>query len=141
LSERQVLTKEARMSYYLASTVDLPFERAKQRVVDELKREGFGVLTEIDVRAMLEKKLGVTFRNCTILGACNPPLACRALQAERTIGAMLPCNVIVQDAGEGRPEVAAIDPLTSVQAAANPELAGIAKAVREKPKQVAEQVG
>ncbi len=128
------------MSYYLSSTVDMPFDQAVRRVVDELKGEGFGVLTKIDVKATLQKKLGITFRNYTILGACNPPFAYRALQAERMIGTMLPCNVIVQDAGEGRTEIAAIDPLTSMQAVQNPQLAEIAQEVRAKLKRVVNRV-
>ena len=123
------------MSYYYTKVVDLPFERTLERTIDSLKDEGFGVLTDIDVKATLKKKLDVDFRNYRILGACNPPFAYKALQAERMIGAMLPCNVIVQEAGEGKTEVAAIDPIASMQAIDNPGLGSIAKEVREKLKQ------
>jgi uncharacterized protein (DUF302 family) len=128
------------MAYYIAKTVELSFEDALQRVVQELKSEGFGVLTEIDVKATLEKKLGVQFRDYKILGACNPPLAHRALQAERMIGTMLPCNVIVQDAGQGRTEVAAVDPAASMQAVDNPQLAELAGEVRSKLQRVIDRV-
>lgn len=128
------------MAYYIAKTVDLSFDDALQRVVQELKSEGFGVLTEIDVKTTLEKKLGVQFRDYKILGACNPPLAHRALQAERMIGTMLPCNVIVQDAGHGRTEVAAVDPAASMQAVDNPQLAELAGEVRSKLQRVIDRV-
>lgn len=128
------------MSYYYTKVVDLPFERTLERTIDSLKDEGFGVLTDIDVKATLKKKLDVDFRNYRILGACNPPFAYKALQAERMIGAMLPCNVIVQEAGEGKTEVAAIDPIASMQAIDNPGLGSIAKEVREKLKSVIENV-
>ncbi len=129
------------MAYYIAKTLDLSFEDAVQRVVQELKGEGFGVLTEIDVKATLAKKLGVQFRDYKILGACNPPLAHRALQAERMIGTMLPCNVIVQDAGQGKTEVAAIDPAASMQAVENQQLAELAGEVRSKLQRVMERLG
>ena len=128
------------MSYYFSKIVDLTFDEAVQRVIEQLKQEGFGVLTEIDMKATLKKKLDVDFRNYKILGACNPPFAYRALQTERMVGTMLPCNVIVQEAGEGKTEVAAIDPVASMQAIENPELAGIAGQVRAKLKSVIEKV-
>jgi len=128
------------MSYYFSKIVDLTFDEAVQRVIEQLKMEGFGVLTEIDMKATLKKKLDVDFRNYKILGACNPPFAYRALQTERMVGTMLPCNVIVQEAGEGKTEVAAIDPVASMQAIENPELAGIAGQVRAKLKSVIEKV-
>ena len=90
------------MSYYFSKTINLPFDEAITRVTEELKKEGFGVLTEIDVKATLKKKLDVDFRNYRILGACNPPFAHQALLAEDKIGTMLPCNVIVQELGAGR---------------------------------------
>jgi uncharacterized protein (DUF302 family) len=124
------------MSYYFSVTLDLPFEQAIARVTEQLKKEGFGVLTEIDVKATLKKKLDVDFRNYRILGACSPPFAHRALQAEDKIGTMLPCNVIVQERSEGGVEVAAVDPIASMQAIDNPDLAGIAMQVRAKLKQV-----
>ena len=124
------------MSYYFSKTVDLPFDDAIQKATEELKKEGFGVLTEIDVKATLKKKLDVEFRNYKILGACNPSFAYQALQSERMIGAMLPCNLIIQEAEDGRTEVAAIDPLASMQAIQNPNLGEIAGTVRSKLKSV-----
>ena len=98
------------MSYYFNKTITLPFDEAVDRVKAELKKDGFGVLTEIDVQKTLKEKLGVDFRPYRILGACNPPFAYKALLAEDKIGTMLPCNVIVQELAPGRVEVAAIDP-------------------------------
>jgi uncharacterized protein (DUF302 family) len=127
------------MSYYFSKTVDLPFEEAIARVTEELKSQGFGVLTEIDVRATLKKKLDVDFRNYRILGACNPKFAYQALQAEDKIGTMLPCNVIVQETEQGT-EIAAVDPIASMVAVDNPELAGIARSVQELLQQVIERL-
>lgn len=124
------------MSYYFQKTVDLGFDQAIDKVTEELKKEGFGILTEIDVKATLKKKLDVDFRNYRILGACNPPFAHKALQAESHIGAMLPCNVIVQDTENGKVEVAAVDPVASMQAIENPALAEIAGTIQEKLKSV-----
>jgi len=128
------------MSYYFSRLVDLGFGEAIEKVKEELKKEGFGVLTEIDVKATLKKKLDVDFRNYRILGACNPAFAYKALQNERMIGAMLPCNVIVQEAEGGKTEVAAIDPLASMQAVENPALGEIAEEVRSKLKAVVDSV-
>jgi uncharacterized protein (DUF302 family) len=119
------------MSYYLATTVDLPFDEAIVRVTAALAEQGFGILTEIDVRATLKTKLDVDFRPYRILGACNPPFAHRALEAEDKVGTMLPCNVIVQERA-GTVEVAAIDPVASMQAVGNPALADLAREVRER---------
>lgn len=124
------------MSYYFSKTTQLSFEEALEKVVASLKTEGFGVLTEIDVKETLKKKLGVEFQKYKILGACNPPFAYKALQAENKIGTMLPCNVVVQDVGEGKVEVAAVDPLASMKAVKNPTLLPIAQQVREKLKKV-----
>jgi uncharacterized protein (DUF302 family) len=128
------------MSYYFSKIVNLSFEEAVQRVTEQLKQEGFGVLTDIDVKATFKKKLDVDFRNYRILGACNPPFAYRALQAERMVGTMLPCNVIVQEVNESQTEIAAIDPVASMQAIDNPELAEIAGQVRLKLKSVVEKI-
>ncbi len=119
------------MSYYFAKTVKLPFDAAIAKVTDALKERGFGVLTTIDVKATLKKKLGADFRSYTILGACNPPFAHKALTAEDKIGTMLPCNVIVQETEPGTVEVAAIDPVASMQAVENADLMPIAGEVRE----------
>ena len=128
------------MGYYFSKTLDLPFDLAISRVVEGLKKEGFGVLTEIDVKATLKKKLGAEFRNYRILGACNPPFAYKALKAEDKIGTMLPCNVIVQETAGGAVEVAAIDPIASMQAVDNPALGGLAMEVQAKLKRVVENL-
>lgn len=119
------------MKYYYARTIDLPFDKAIEVVTEALKKEGFGVLTEIDVKATLKKKLDVDFRNYRILGACNPPFAYKALLAEDKIGAMLPCNVVVQETDEGV-EVAAVDPLESMRAIENPALSEVAVEIQQR---------
>ena len=128
------------MSYYFSKTINVPFDEAITRVTEELKKEGFGVLTEIDVKATLKKKLDVDFRNYRILGACNPPFAHQALLAEDKIGTMLPCNVIVQELAPGTVEVAAIDPIASMSAVENPGLAEIGMQVRAKLQKVVESL-
>ena len=128
------------MSYYFNKTLRLPFDQAIIKVTDELKKKGFGILTEIDVKETLKKKLDVDFRNYKILGACNPPFAHKALQAENKIGTMLPCNIIVQEAAENEVEVAAIDPIASMQAVENPNLEAIANDVQRMLKAVIEEL-
>ena len=128
------------MKYYFSKFIDLPFQDTIERTTEVLKKEGFGVLTDIDVKATLKIKLDVDFRNYRILGACNPPFAYEALKAERMIGTMLPCNVIVQEAGEGKTEVAAIDPIASMQAIENPQLRQVAGQVRTKLRSVIESI-
>jgi uncharacterized protein (DUF302 family) len=120
------------MSYYFSKTLNVTFDEAVERVTQELKKEGFGILTDIDVKATLKKKLDVDFKKYRILGACNPPFAYRALQKEDKIGTMLPCNVIVQEHTEGAVEVSAIDPVASMQAINNPELHDIAQEIQAK---------
>ena len=127
-------------TYYHARTLDLSFEDALAQVTQALQEEGFGVLTEIDVQATLKKKLDVDFRPYRILGACNPHFAHEALQAEDKIGTMLPCNVIVQQAGDGRTEVAAVDPIASMQAVGNDALGGIATEVRDRLRSVIDRL-
>ncbi len=122
------------MSYYFSKTLDCGFDDAISRVTAALKDEGFGILTEIDVSATLKKKIDVDFRPYRILGACNPRLAHQALEVEDKIGTMLPCNVVVQDAGGGRTEVAAIDPVASMMAIDNPRLKEAAAEVQGKLK-------
>jgi len=124
------------MSYYFSKTLELPFDDAIVRVTEELKKEGFGVLTDIDVRATMKKKLDVDFRNYRILGACNPPFAHQALLAEDKIGTMLPCNVIVQEHAAGVVEVAAIDPVASMAAVDNTQLGAVGMEVRAKLQRV-----
>lgn len=128
------------MSYYFNKIVDMNFEEAILKVTEELKKEGFGILTEIDVTATLKKKLNVDFHKYRILGACNPPFAYRALQAEPKIGTMLPCNVIVQELESGAIEVAAVDPLSSMQAIQNKALQPIAEEIQAKLKKVINQL-
>ena len=124
------------MSYYFSTQLNTSFEEALSRVTEGLKAEGFGILTEIDVRATLKEKLDVDLQPYVILGACNPPFAHRALQAEEMIGTMLPCNVIVMDKGYAGIMVAAVDPMASMQAVDNPELGTIAVEVQAKLKAV-----
>jgi uncharacterized protein (DUF302 family) len=120
------------MSYYIARTVSGGFDKTVERVVDALKQEGFGVLTEIDVSNTMKQKLGVDFRKYRILGACNPSLAHKALTADDKVGVMLPCNVIVQELKPGQVEVAAIDPMAAMARVGNAALEGIAREVAEK---------
>ena len=124
------------MSYHFSKRLDVPFDQAVSRVTEALKREGFGILTDIDVKATLKNKLGADFRPYRILGACSPPLAYRALQLEDKIGTMLPCNVIVQEHANGTVEVSAVDPVASMQAIENPGLAEVAKEVQAKLRRV-----
>ena len=126
------------MRYYFNKTLNTSFDDAVARVVTELKKEGFGVLTEIDVSAALKKKLDVDFKKYRILGACNPTFAYKALQLEDKIGTMLPCNVIVQEISAGVVEVAAIDPIASMQAIENPKLRSVAEQVQAMLKKVIE---
>jgi uncharacterized protein (DUF302 family) len=120
------------MTYHFSKTLDLPFDQAVARVIDALKKEGFGVLTDIDVSATMKAKLGEDFRPYRILGACNPQLAYRALTLEDKIGTMLPCNVIVQQHDRDGVEVSAVDPIASMQAIDNPGLAEVADEVQAR---------
>lgn len=124
------------MDYYFTKTVKIPFDEAVARVIAELKKENFGVLTDIDVQETLKKKLNVDFKKYRILGACNPSFAHKALEAEDKIGTMLPCNVVVQEHGESGVEVSAVNPIASMQAIQNPELEDIAGQVQAKLKRV-----
>ena len=124
------------MTYYFNKTVLADFESVKKKVVAELEKEGFGILSEIDVQATLKKKLDVDFRKYQILGACNAPFAHKALKAEDKVGTMLPCNVILQEMDNGQVEVAAVDPTASMQSIENKELASIASEIGKKLQKV-----
>lgn len=124
------------MNYYFSKTVNDNFEAVIEKLTEELKKEGFGVLTEIDLKETLKKKLNVDFKPYRILGACNPQFAYQALKAEDKIGTMLPCNVIVQEVESGKVEVSAVDPLASMMAVKNETLAELASQVRAKLKTV-----
>jgi uncharacterized protein (DUF302 family) len=123
-------------NYGFSKIVDLGYDEAIEKVTEELQKEGFGVLTEIDVKTTLKKKLDVDFKPYKILGACNPPNAHKALQVEEQIGLMLPCNVIVYLNDEGKTVVAAVDPIASMKAVDNPSLGEIAKSIQGKLKSV-----
>jgi uncharacterized protein (DUF302 family) len=127
------------MSYHFSKKLHLPFDQALARVSEALKREGFGILTDINVKTTLKSKLNEDFREYRILGACNPPLAFRALQLEDKIGTMLPCNVIIQK-HDGDVEVSAVDPVASMQAIDNPGLTDVAKEVQARLKRVVESL-
>ena len=128
------------MPYHFTKTVDLPFDKAIEKTTAALKEKGFGVLTTIDVKDTLKKKIGADFRPYTILGACNPHYAHKALQAEPMIGTMLPCNVIVQQGADGKVQVSAVDPVASMAAIKNPALEGIAGEVRSLLKSMVESL-
>ena len=128
------------MSYYLSKLLTVSFDEAVNRATEALKKEGFGILTEIDVSATLKKKINVDFPSYRILGACNPALAYEALKLENKVGTMLPCNIVVRDAGNGQTEVAVIDPVASMQAIDNPALKLAAAQVRTKLKKVIEDL-
>ena len=124
------------MAYYFSKTLPVDFDEAVRRTTEALKQQGFGIITEIDVKETFKKKLGIDFRNYRILGACNPTLAHEALNLEDKIGTMLPCNVVVQDAPDGATEIAAIDPVASMLAIENPLLKQAAERVRERLEKV-----
>lgn len=126
--------------YAFTTTVDLPYKKAIDKVTEELKKEGFGILTEIDVKETLKKKLDVDFKPYKILGACNPPNAYKSLQAEEQIGLMLPCNVIVYVNDKDKTVVAAVDPVASMQAVNNPSLGDVAQTIQNKLKSVIERL-
>ena len=118
------------MSYYFSRTLNDSFENSIERITNALQERKFGILTEIDIKETLKKKLDIDFRKYKILGACNPPFAHKALQTEDKVGTMLPCNVIVQETTDGKTEIAAIDPVESMMAIDNPELKKIAKEIQ-----------
>lgn len=128
------------MAYYFSKTLSLGFDEAVRRVADALKTEGFGIITEIDVKDTLKKKIDVDFRNYRILGACNPTLAHEALRLEDKVGTMLPCNVVVQEVRPGAVEVAAIDPVASMAAIDNSRLKEAAETVGAKLRRAIERL-
>lgn len=128
------------MNYYFSKTINSSFDEALERVTEALKTEGFGVISEIRMHEKLKEKLGVDFKKYTILGACNPAFAYKALQVEDKIGTMLPCNVLIIEQGNGKIEVAAVNPVASMLAIANPELDDVAQQVTQKLKNVVENL-
>lgn len=128
------------MSYYFSKTLNTDFDTAISRVTEELKKEGFGILTEIDVKETFKKKLDVDFRKYRILGACNPNFAFEAIKSEDNVGTMLPCNVVVQEHEDGKIEVSAIDPIASMMAIKNDSLGDVASSVSGKLRRVIENL-
>jgi len=124
------------MEYYFSKTINASFDEAIQQTTEALKTEGFGVISEIRMHDKLKEKLNVDFKRYTILGACNPPFAYKALQAEDKIGTMLPCNVLVIEQGPNNIEIAAVNPIASMQAITNPDLGDVAQQVTDKLKSV-----
>ncbi len=124
------------MEYYFSKTINASFDEAIQQITEALKTEGFGVISEIRMHDKLKEKLNVDFKRYTILGACNPPFAYKALQAEDKIGTMLPCNVLVIEQGPNNIEIAAVNPIASMQAITNPALGDVAQQVTDKLKSV-----
>jgi uncharacterized protein (DUF302 family) len=124
------------MEYYFAKTLNVSFDEAVKLTTEALENEGFGVISEINMHEKLKEKLGVDFKRYKILGACNPPLAYKALQAEEKIGTMLPCNVLVIEQGRNKIEIAAVNPVASMQAITNPALGDVALEVTNKLKRV-----
>ena len=128
------------MAYYLSKTLSMSFDAAVTRTVEALKHEGFGIITEVDIQQTLKAKIGVDFPSYRILGACNPALAYEALKLENKVGTMLPCNVVVRDAGGGQTEVAAIDPVASMDVIDNPALKQAAAQIKAKLERVIAQL-
>ncbi len=128
------------MNYYFGKTTDLNFDKAVERVTEELKNEGFGVLASIEMHKTLKEKIGAEIDKYTILEACNPPFAYKSLQAEEMIGIMLPCNVVVKADGENRTKVAVVNPVSAMQGVNNPAMDAIAKEIQAKLKNVIERL-
>ncbi len=124
------------MEYYFSKTLTVSFDEAVTHITEALKKEGFGVISEINMHDKLKEKLGVDFKRYKILGACNPPYAYKALQAEDKIGTMMPCNVLVIEQGQNEIEIAAVNPIASMQAITNPSLGNIALEMTNKLKSV-----
>ena len=124
------------MNYYFSKTIEAEFDKATELVIEALKAEGFGILTEINTQQVFKEKLNIDFKKYKILGACNPAIAYRALQHEDKIGTMLPCNVIVQEISKNKTEIAAINPVASMLAVKNENITAIANEVKEKLERV-----
>jgi len=129
------------MAYYISKTLSVPFDDAVKKAIEELKKEGFGIISEIDIDQKFKEKLGVEFRRYKILGACNPPIAYEALKMEDKLGTMLPCNVIVQEVESERTEIAAVDPIASMQAVKNERLGELAGDVKRRLERVIQGLG
>lgn len=128
------------MDYTISKNIDRGFDEAVQAVTDALKEEGFGVITEVDLKDKFKEKLGIDFRNYKILGACNPAMAHKAIELEDRIGVMLPCNVLVQEKDGGKVEISAINPLSSIGATGNEQLQSVASEVSERLRAAVEKV-
>ena len=128
------------MDYTISKNIDRGFDEAVQAVTDALKEEGFGVITDVDLKDKLKEKLGIDFRNYKILGACNPAMAHKAIELEDRIGVMLPCNVLVQEKDGGKVEISAINPLSSIGATGNEQLQSVASEVSERLRAAVEKV-
>ncbi|MCB8994408.1 MAG: DUF302 domain-containing protein [Bacteroidales bacterium] len=126
------------MQYYFSKIIPFEFEEAAVRITEALKTQGFGVISEIDIKAKLNEKLGVEIPKYTILGACSPLHAYKAISVEEKIGLMLPCNVIVVEKDKNHTEISVVDPMASMMAIQNPELEGLAKEITEKLRMVME---
>jgi uncharacterized protein (DUF302 family) len=124
------------MSYFISKIIQTDFDNAVIKVTDQLKTEGFGILTEIDVKDTLKKKIDVDFRKYKILGACNPPSAYKALSSESNIGLLLPCNIVVQESKEGEIEISAVNPKVSMQSVNNPNLESLAEDISSRLERV-----
>lgn len=135
------MSREISVNYYMSAMLPTSFVEALKRAEEELKKEGFGIISRIDIQDALKTKIGVDYRPYTILGACNPALAYEALQIEDKVGTMLPCNVVVQELGPQKIEVAAINPVASMQAIENDELTKAAREVRTRLGRVIESLG
>lgn len=138
--ERLAHLKQCIMSYNISKKVKSDFDKTIYRVTEELKKEGFGIITEVDLREKFREKLDVDFRNYTILGACNPKLAYEAVQQEDKIGIMLPCNILVQEHPDGQVEVSAINPMASIGAVKNDKLESLASEVNGRLQRVIDSV-
>jgi uncharacterized protein (DUF302 family) len=128
------------MNYYISKIIDSEFDQAIHLITKSLKEEGFGVISEIDIQQKLKEKLDIDFRKYLILGACSPSKAFQALEQEDKIGTLLPCNVILQEIGENKIEVAAVDPVVSMMAVGNESLSGIANEIKDKLVRVIESI-